>query len=191
MPLNYNAQNGLPNQSPSPECPEQKQQQSLQPRTPEGRGDHFRPGNHVRFRRGTMPRPRPQPPGGRCLPRSLPRALPPTPRCQVRAGLGYGRSAGTEAHGNVSHSLFLCFGEVLQPLIYLLSRHLEGPGPYAEGESPAKEAWERRGGSRDGAAARLLQGPVGLKLNEAKQAWERVETQRRHTPRRRRMPGFA
>lgn len=59
---------------------------------------------------------------------------------------------------------------MLQPLIYLLSRHLEGPGPDVEGESPAEEAWERRGESRDDAVARLLQIPVGLKPNAAKQA---------------------
>lgn len=80
---------------------------------------------------------------------------------------------------------------MLQPLIYLLSRHREGPGPDVEGESPAEEAWERRGGSRDGAAAQLLQGPVGLKPNAAKQPPEPVWALRRHTPRRRRAPGFA
>lgn len=44
-------------------------------------------------------------------------------------------SARTDAHAAVSHSLFLSFGEVLQPFIYLLSRHLHGPLSDVEDDS--------------------------------------------------------
>lgn len=55
----------------------------------------------------------------------------------LRPGQRGARPQGhTETQIRVPHSLFLGFGDVLQPLIYLLSCHLQGPAADVEGKSP-------------------------------------------------------
>lgn len=82
---------------------------------------------------------------------------------------------------------------MLQPLIYLLSRHLHGPAPDVEGASPASRrgnAEEQVRTERDSETAGRLQEPAGLKPNAAKQRREAATALRRQTPRRRRAPGL-
>lgn len=60
-------------------------------------------------------------------PRGAPRARPPpAPGARPRPEQAWPQRR-TGALAGVSHSLFLSFGEVLQPFIYLLRRHLHGP----------------------------------------------------------------
>lgn len=64
------------------------------------------------------------------------------------------------------HSLFLCFGQVFQPLVYLLSRHLAARRPDVEAE-PAEWAWERRR-RRPGRRRRHYRGSQGSNLAQPK-----------------------
>lgn len=110
--------------SPSPKCPGSatllaKAAEPAAQRPPRGRVDHFRRGLGATM----LPAPR----------RSSPIPLLSQPRSSfqarvLRPGQRGARPWGhTEAQIRVPHSLFLSFGDVLQPLIDLLSCHLRVP----------------------------------------------------------------